>query len=83
MPSALYPPLKKAVKLTANAADETKALGIDVSRTLEETQIEKTRIVAAQRWQIENREAIDWHNALSEHMGGTLQELLNSDDHAV
>lgn len=79
------PGQKKAVNLTINAAllEDAKALGINVSRTLEEALIEKTRIAASQRWQAENAEAIDWHNALTERMGGTLQELLDSDDHAV
>ena len=79
------PNQKKAVNLTINAAllEDAKALGINVSRTLEEALTEKTRIAAAQRWQAENREAIDWHNALTERMGGTLQELLDGDEHAV
>ncbi len=52
----------------------------NVSRAQEPTLLEKARIAVVKRWQRENREAIDWHNALTERMGGTLQELLDSDD---
>ncbi|MBI2308701.1 MAG: type II toxin-antitoxin system CcdA family antitoxin [Rhodocyclales bacterium] len=76
------PSIKKAVNLTINAAllDEAKALGINVSRTLEEALAERTRVAAAARWREENAEAIAWQNALTERMGGTLQELLDADD---
>lgn len=76
---------KKVVNVMLNTTllDEAKALGIDVSRTLEEALTEKIRIVSTQRWQAENREAIAWHNALSGHMGGTLQEVLGEEGDAV
>lgn len=35
--------------------------------------------IGIRRWQ----EAIDWHNALTKRMGGTLQEMLDSDDNTV
>lgn len=53
---------------------------INVSRAQEPTLLETTRIAVIKRWQRENREAIDWHNALTERMGGTLQDLLDRDD---
>lgn len=77
---------KRAINLSINAAvlDEAKALGLNISRVLEEALREKTRVAIAQSWRVENREALAWHNALTERMGGSLHELLaENGDNAV
>ena len=73
---------KRAINLSINAAvlDQAKALGLNISRVLEEALAEKARVAAAERWRAENREALAWHNALTARMGGTLHELLASSE---
>lgn len=69
---------KRAINLSINAAvlDQAKALGLNISRVLEDSLVEKARAATAERWRAENREALNWHNALTARMGGTLHELL-------
>lgn len=72
---------KRAIQLTVSEAAlaEAEAAGVDISRVLEETLRSRSRAVLAERWRAENREAIAWHNALVERMGGTLHDLLNEE----
>lgn len=61
---------RKPVNLSASAAlvDEARALGLNLSRVFEEALDARLRQSRVQRWQQENREAIEHYNAhIREH----------------
>lgn len=67
--------MKRATNVTLDAAilAEAKALGINLSKTLEEAVVVKLKEERARRWLEENREAIeDYNRCIKEH--GTLSE---------
>lgn len=72
---------KRAIQLTVSEVTlaEAEAAGVDISRALEEALRSRSRAVLSERWRVENREAIAWHNALVERMGGTLHDILNEE----
>lgn len=73
---------KRAVSLSVSEAalQEAEAAGLDIACVLEDALRARSHIMRADRWRAENREAIAWHNALVERMGGTLHEILADDD---
>lgn len=75
---------KRDVHLTLSetALEAAEAAGLDISRVLEEALRARTLAVRAEHWREENRDAVAWHNALVERMGGTLHEMLISEDGA-
>lgn len=61
---------RKPVNLSASAAlvDEARALGLNLSRVFEEALDARLRQSRVQRWQQENREAIEHYNThIREH----------------
>jgi antitoxin CcdA len=64
-------PSRKPVNLTLDAelVAEAKALGLNLSRTVEEALRERVREEKARRWQEENAEAIAFNNAQIEREG--------------
>lgn len=72
------------VSVSEAALAEAEAAGVDVARVLEGALRSRNHAAQAERWRSENREAIAWHNALVERMGGTLHDILNEEHtHAV
>lgn len=62
---------RKATNLSIDAdlLEEARALGINLSRTLEERLVELVKAERIRRWQAENREAIDAYNRYIEENG--------------
>lgn len=62
---------KKATNVSINSdlLSKARALGINLSRTLEESLVEKVRQLQQQRWREENRAAVDAYNAHVERDG--------------
>ena len=62
---------RKATNLSIDAdlLEEARALGINLSRTLEERLVELVKAERIRRWQDENREAIEAMNRFTEEHG--------------
>jgi post-segregation antitoxin (ccd killing protein) len=52
--------------LSESALAEAEAAGLDIGRVVEEALRGQSRKIQAERWKLDNREAIAWHNALIE-----------------
>ena len=76
---------KRAVELTVSESvlKEAEAAGLDIPSVVEEALRAKIRVAQGERWREENREAVAWHNALVDRMGGTLHEVLAEESMAV
>jgi len=57
------------VTLDPAAVSEARELGINVSQACERGLVQEVRAEKTRRWQEENREAIDLHNAFIEKHG--------------
>jgi len=72
---------KRAVQLTLSESVvlEAEAAGVNISSTVEEALRTRTRLVRGDCWREENKEAVAWHNALTDRLGGSLHEVLAED----
>jgi antitoxin CcdA len=79
------PGAKRAVNLSVDTEllGLAKALGINLSRTLEDALRRLTEAERTRRWQEENREALQSYDALIAHAGVFGEELLDLDDPTV
>jgi antitoxin CcdA len=76
---------KRAVNVSVDAEilAVAKEMGINLSQTLEDALRQLTEKERIRRWQEENREAIESHNAFYERCGTLSEALLELDDPAV
>lgn len=76
---------KRAVNVSVDAEIllVAKAMGVNLSQTLEDALRKATEEERNRRWQEENREAIESYNAFYERYGTLSEALLDLDDPAV